>query len=67
MIIGYARVSTDDQNLDSQTDALSAAGAEKVFADRISGSKRARSELDKMCREHSELSGVGNMPIVRFS
>ena len=48
MIIGYARVSTDDQSLDSQTDALSVAGAEKVFADRISGSRRARPELDKM-------------------
>ena len=48
MIIGYARVSIDDQSLDSQTDALSAAGAEKVFADRISGSRRARPELDKM-------------------
>lgn len=51
MIIGYARVSTDDQNLDSQKDALSAAGAEKVFADRISGSKRARPELDKMLEQ----------------
>lgn len=51
MIIGYARVSTDDQSLDSQTDALSAAGAEKVFADRISGSKRARPELDKMLEQ----------------
>lgn len=48
MIIGYARVSTDDQNLDTQTDALTAAGAEKVFADKISGSKRARPELDRM-------------------
>ena len=51
MIIGYARVSTDDQSLDSQTDALSAAGAEKVFADRISGSKRARPELDRMLEQ----------------
>ena len=48
MIIGYARVSTDDQNLDAQTDALTAAGAGKVFADRISGSKRDRPELDRM-------------------
>jgi len=48
MIIGYARVSTDDQSLDSQTDALSAVGAEKMFADRISGSKRTRPELDRM-------------------
>lgn len=51
MIIGYARVSTDDQNLDSQTDALSVAGAERVFADRISGSRRARPELDKMLEQ----------------
>jgi DNA invertase Pin-like site-specific DNA recombinase len=51
MIIGYARVSTDDQNLDSQTDALSAAGAEKVFADKISGSRRARPELDRMLEQ----------------
>lgn len=51
MIIGYARVSTDDQSLDSQTDALSVAGAEKVFADKISGSKRSRPELDKMLEQ----------------
>ncbi|WP_424930692.1 recombinase family protein [Amaricoccus tamworthensis] len=48
MIIGYARVSTDYQNLDAQTDALTAAGAGKIFADTISGSKRARAELDRM-------------------
>ena len=51
MIIGYARVSTDDLSLDSQTDALSAVGAEKVFADKISGSRRARPELDKMLEQ----------------
>ena len=48
MIIGYARVSTDDQNLDAQTDALEAAGAGKVFAEKISGAKRERPELDRM-------------------
>lgn len=51
MIIGYARVSTGDQSLDSQTDALSTAGAEKVFADRISGSRRARPALDRMLEQ----------------
>jgi len=51
MIIGYAPVSTDDQSLDSQTDALSVAGAEKIFADKISGSKRTRPELDRMLEQ----------------
>ena len=48
MLIGYARVSTEGQALDAQTDALTAAGAKRVFADRISGSTRHRPELDRL-------------------
>ncbi|WP_299822687.1 recombinase family protein [uncultured Jannaschia sp.] len=48
MIFGYARVSTDDQLLDAQTDALEAADAERVFADKISGSIRKRPQLDQL-------------------
>ncbi|MBM2295167.1 recombinase family protein [Sulfitobacter pseudonitzschiae] len=48
MIFGYARVSTDGQNLDAQTDALANAGAERIFADKITGSVRKRSELDQL-------------------
>lgn len=48
MLIGYARVSTGEQRLDSQIDALNANGVERIFADQISGSRRVRPELDRM-------------------
>lgn len=51
MIIGYGRVSTEDQRLDAQIAALKEAGAERIFADKISGSKRKRPELDKMLEQ----------------
>ncbi len=46
-LIGYARVSTRDQNLDRQTDALRAVGCLRIFADRKSGKNTARPELAK--------------------
>ena len=47
MRIGYARVSTHEQNLDLQKDALQKAGCEKVIVDVASGKKEKRSGLDR--------------------
>lgn len=47
MLIGYARVSTQDQNLDLQIDALTKAGCEKLFQEKMSGSRAARPEFSK--------------------
>ncbi len=47
VLIGYARVSTHDQNLDLQQDSLYAAGCEKIFVDELSGAKAARPGLQQ--------------------
>ena len=48
MIIGYARVSTKDQNLSLQLEALKKAGAEKIFQEKISGATKERPELNNL-------------------
>lgn len=51
MLIGYARISTKNQNLDLQIDALQKAGCEKIFRDQISGSLMSRPALDLLLKE----------------
>lgn len=48
MKIGYARVSTQDQNLRLQSDELKRYGCEKIFKEKISGKNKERPELHKM-------------------
>jgi len=47
MLIGYARVSTTDQNLALQKDALIKAGCEKIYEDAMSGTKDNRPGLNQ--------------------
>ncbi|CAM7393340.1 TPA: recombinase family protein [Klebsiella pneumoniae] len=50
MLIGYVRVSTNDQNTDLQRNALNSAGCERIFEDKISGTKSDRPGLKKLLR-----------------
>jgi len=51
MLIGYARVSTDDPNLDVQRDALRSAGCERIYEDAMSGAKADRTGLVALLNE----------------
>lgn len=58
MLIGYARVSSQDQNLDLQSEALTKAGCRNIYNDKISGSRAERPGLAKaleMLREGDTL------------
>jgi DNA invertase Pin-like site-specific DNA recombinase len=48
MLLGYARVSTDDQNLDLQRTALTAAGCGRIYEEKLSGARRDRPELTRL-------------------
>ena len=50
-LLGYARVSTEDQATDAQTDELRAAGCATIYQEHGSGASRARPELARLMRE----------------
>ena len=60
MIVGYARVSTDGQTLDSQLAALRQAGAERVYSEKVSGVVSDRKAL----RRTMEALGHGDVLLV---
>lgn len=60
MLIGYARVSTQDQNPQLQSDALEGAGCERIFTDRASGSRIERAGL----KEAMEYARKGDTIVV---
>jgi DNA invertase Pin-like site-specific DNA recombinase len=60
MIIGYARVSTDGQTLDAQRATLKAAGVERTYAEKISGAKTNRRQLQLAI----EALGAGDVLLV---
>lgn len=54
MLIGYARVSTQDQNLELQRDALLKSGCQKIYEDQISGTRADRVGLSKALEDLRE-------------
>lgn len=60
MKIGYARVSTTDQNTDLQREALKRAGCEQIFEDQVSGAVKKRPGLEKAL----SLIGAGDVLVV---
>src|SRR3954447_10392783 len=62
-IYGYARVSTDGQTLDAQVAQLKAAGAEKIFREKVSGARADRPEVARLMRT---LSGSDVVRVARL-
>ena len=69
MLIGYARVSTTGQNLESQIEHLQAEGCDKIFQEKLTGFDRRRPQLEKMLKQIEpgdtliRLSGLPNQPM----
>lgn len=50
MIFGYARVSTEEQNLNMQIDALTQYGVEKIYKEKLTGTRKDRPQLDELLK-----------------
>ncbi|WP_283699364.1 recombinase family protein, partial [Clostridium perfringens] len=69
MLVGYARVSTEEQSLDRQIDLLVEYGVDKrnIYQEKISGTKAYREQLDKMIEELQEGDTVIITDLTRIS
>jgi len=67
MIYGYARVSTVEQNLDRQIEALESAGCEKIYMDKLSGKNTKRPQLQLLFEELKEGDTIIVKDLTRFS
>ena len=66
MIIGYARVSKDDQNLNRQIDQLMAYGAEKIIQEKFTGTRQRRPGITQLLQTIRAHDGVGVESISRL-
>jgi DNA invertase Pin-like site-specific DNA recombinase len=67
MYIGYARVSTEDQNLTLQLQALEQAGCQRIFREKFSGATRQRPELTRMLEQIRDGDAVIVWKLDRFA
>ena len=67
MMFGYARVSTEEQNLNRQLDQLKEAGAEKIYKEKITGTKKDRPELTKLLEYAREGDTIVITDLTRIS
>ncbi|KZL89942.1 recombinase family protein [Clostridium magnum] len=67
MLRGYARVSTVEQNLDRQIIALQEAGCEKIYQEKITGTTKDRTELQRLLAELEEGDTVIVKELTRVS
>ena len=69
MLVAYARVSTEEQNLDRQLDQLIQYGVDKrnIYMEKVTGTKREREQLNKMINELQECDTVIISDLTRIS
>ncbi|MDR2904046.1 MAG: recombinase family protein [Clostridiales bacterium] len=67
MLLGYARVSTQDQNLDRQLDELRQAGCEKIYEEKVTGTHTDRPELTKLLENARSGDTVIILELTRLS